>query len=281
MAQLSVDVGGFTFDVADEGASDRPAVLLLHGFPQDHSCWDDWVTPLTQAGFRVIRPDQRGYSPRARPLTVDAYDMRHLVEDAFDILSARGVRRCHVIGHDWGGAVAWAMASQRPGDVLSLTVLSTPYPSALTAAMRRSRQGLMSWYMAAFQVPNVAERLAGPDGPMWPWFTAGLPTSAQARYTDRARQPGAFTAMVQWYRAMARETVRPSIDWHRITVPTLYAWGRRDPALGSAAAQATSDYVVGPYRFIVLSRHGHWLPERAWDVLRSPVLEHLATASDR
>lgn len=271
----SVQVGDYVFDYLEDGDADAPVVLLLHGFPQDSTSWDAISADLVAAGYRTLRLDQRGYSSGARPRAVRAYRMAHLVADAFGFLDAVNVRNAHVIGHDWGGAVAWAMAERNPERLLSLTVLSTPHPAALASAMIRSSQGIKSWYMAMFQVPAVPERLLAPGGHMWSLLTRGLPRESREHYAERAGRPGALTAMVHWYRAAARALLGRGSGSTAVSVRTLYVWGARDPALGSYAAEQTGRYVSAPYVFHVLSGHGHWLPERAADQLRDPILRHL------
>jgi pimeloyl-ACP methyl ester carboxylesterase len=271
----SVQVGNYFFDYLEDGDADAPVVLLLHGFPQDSTSWDAISADLVAAGYRTLRLDQRGYSSGARPGSVNAYRMPHLVADAFGFLDALKVVNAHVIGHDWGGAVAWAMAEQAPERLISLTVLSTPHPAALASSMIRSTQGIKSWYMAMFQAPMIPERLLAPGGQMWSLLTRGLPRESREHYAQRARQPGALTAMLHWYRAAARAAVRRSAGNSAVSVRTLYVWGARDPALGSYAAERTGRYVCAPYVFHVLSGHGHWLPERAAGQLRDPILRHL------
>jgi len=268
-------VGDLAFDVWQAGDREGPAVLMLHGFPQDHSCWDGWKESLVERGFRVILPDQRGYSPGARPPKASAYRLGELVKDALALLDALGVAQVHVIGHDWGGAVAWGLASRHPDRLHTLTVLSTPHPRALLHSLTRSRQLAMSWYMGVLQWPALAYRLLSPSGPGWPHLMRGLPEAARQRYATRASDPRAFAAMICWYRAMVLDAIRPSIRWGPIVVPTMYAWGMRDPALGVVAAEATRAEVVGQYEFIALPRQGHWLAERAGAELMSRVLDHL------
>jgi len=272
----SVNVNDLRFDYDDTGPNDGPAVLMLHGFPQDKSSWSRLTPALVEAGYRVIAPDQRGYSPGARPPRTDDYRLGLIVDDALGILDELGIAKAHVVGHDWGGAAAWAVASTAPDRVRSLTVLSTPYPAAMTRVALRSTQALKSWYMGLFQVPGLAERVLRPGSAGWRAIMRGLPADAVERYSDRAEQPGALSAMLRWYRALPADFRSPSVEWHRITVPTLYVWGSADPALGLAAAQATGDYVVGPYTFVVLAGQGHWLPERAPDQIAPLLLDHLA-----
>jgi pimeloyl-ACP methyl ester carboxylesterase len=236
---------------------------------------------MVEGGHRVIRPDQRGYSPAARPREPSQYRIGHLVEDAVGLLDALGIERCHVIGHDWGGVVAWGLASRHADRVLSLVVLSTPHPKAIVDVLMRSRQLTMSWYMAILQWPWLAERVIAPGRVAWPALMRGLPRDARHRYQQRASDLDAFRAMIDWYRGMALDLLQPSLIWEPVLTPTLYAWGMRDPALGLAAAQRTAAYVAGPFALVELARHGHWLPERAAAELVPLVLDHMRAASDR
>jgi len=268
-------IGPLQFTYADDGPPDGPVVLLLHGFPQDHHSWDAIASVLVDRGYRTIRPDQRGYSAGARPHGVDDYRLACLTGDAWALLDSLGVDRAHIVGHDWGGMVAWAMASEHPERLLSLTVLSTPHPAAFADSLRGT-QALKSWYMALIQVPRVAEAALRPGGRLWAGMMRGLPSESRERYSQAASDPTALTAMLAWYRAMPRDMARPSIRWRAIDVPTLYVWGRRDPALGESAARRTSRYVRGPYSFVILPTAGHWLPERAADEVLQVLIPHLA-----
>jgi len=281
VSRESIQVGPWQFDVWQDGPKCGPAVLMLHGFPQDHDCWRSWVGPMVAAGYRVIRPDQRGYSPGARPKGATEYQLGHLVADGIGILDALGIEAAAVMGHDWGAAVAWGMASECPEKVTSLTVLSTPHPLALVQASSRSRQGLMSWYMAILQWQWLAWRVAAPGRPAWPKLMRGLPAEDRERYAERAGYEEAFASMVNWYRAIGLDAVRPSLRWRPIESPTLHAWGMRDPALGFAATQRTAEHVRGRYTLLALTRHGHWLPERAAKELIPACLGHLEEHSRR
>ena len=126
---------GWTFDVRDSGPLDGPVVVALHGFPQTSGSWSAVTPLLTDAGYRVLAPDQRGYSPRARPTAVDDYTMDHLCADVLALADAAGADRFHVLGHDWGAAVAWALAADRPDRLASLTAVSVPHPAALVRSM--------------------------------------------------------------------------------------------------------------------------------------------------
>lgn len=250
---------GLTFDVRDDGPPDGPAVVLLHGFPQDASAYDAVVPLLTAAGVRVLVPDQRGYSPRARPSGRAAYTLRELVADVVALLDAAGVERAHVVGHDWGGAVAWAVASRRPQRVASLTVLGTPHTGAMRHGMRHG-QARRSWYVGWFQVPWLPERVLLARGGARlraALVGKGLEAAHADRYVARLRAPGALTAALSWYRGLA---VRHAGSAGRVPVPTTYVVAARDPFFAPASVAATARFVDGPFERVDLDAD-HWLPE--------------------
>ncbi len=270
---------GLVFDVRDDGPASGEAVVLLHGWPQDHTAWQR-VTPLLHAaGLRTLAPDQRGYSRGARPSRPTAYGMRELVADVVALLDQAGVDRAHLVGHDWGGSVAWAVAERHPERLRSLTVLSTPHHRAMAWAVRHGDQGLRSLYTVAFQLPVLPELVLHAGLPLV-LRRSGLPAEDVHRYAARFREPGAATAGLNWYRALPLRRglgrlVRAALPGghdrrnaaelgpsrpRRISVPTTYVWGSDDPALGRAAAERTGRYVASDYRFVELDA-GHWLPE--------------------
>lgn len=267
--------GDLVFDVEDSGSGDE-VVVLLHGWPQDRHAWAQVTPLLVEAGLRVVAFDQRGYSPRARPAGRRAYRMEQLVGDVLALLDALDVGRVHLAGHDWGGAVAWALAERHPERLLGLTVLSTPHHRAIAWAVRHADQARRSWYMAAFQVPLLPElvlrrRLPGA------LRDSGLPEQHVQRYAARFREPGAARSSLAWYRAIPlRRNGVGEHPAHRITVPTTYVWGRDDPALGRAAAERTRDHVASDYTFTELAA-GHWLPETRPRDVATAILERRGT----
>lgn len=276
---------GLVFDLEDSGPAEAEAVaVLLHGWPQDRTAWDR-VTPLLVAGgLRVLALDQRGYSRGARPPGTAAYRVRELVADVAALLDEAGVARAHLVGHDWGGAVAWAFAERHPERLGSLTVLSTPHHRAMAWALRHGDQARRSWYMAAFQVPVVPEMVLRRTLPHV-LRRSGLPEQDAQRYAARFRQPGAAAAGLAWYRAL-RNPLRgngsvdsgPNGERRRITVPTTYLWGRHDPVLGRAAAERTARWVASDYRFVELDA-GHWLPETRPQDVAAAVLSRAGDVS--
>ncbi len=264
---------GLVFDVDDTGPPDGEVVMCLHGFPESRAAWEGVAPGLAAAGRRVLAPDQRGYSPGARPLRRGAYRMAELVADVVALADRAGAARFHVVGHDWGGAVAWALGAWHPDRVATLTVLSTPHPQALLRSFLTSTQGIRSWYMGWFQVPAVPERVLLADDVLGRSLRrSGLPGRFVDRYVARMREPGAATAALNWYRAAALD--RRAVG--AVRVPTLYAWSTGDVALGRAAAEATAGHVSAPYRFEVLDGVSHWIPEEAPEAVVRLVLSLVA-----
>jgi pimeloyl-ACP methyl ester carboxylesterase len=253
---------GCRFDVADAGPPDGQAVILLHGFPQNHHSWDQVVPLLTEAGYRVLAPDQRGYSPGARPRGRRDYRLEYLTDDVVALADQAGADRFHVIGHDWGGAVAWSLASSHPQRLVTMTSLATPHPRAFLTSMVTSSQLLHSWYMVFFQLPAVPElgfRGAGLARLRQTLLRSGLDEAAMDGYLELLSQPGAATAALNWYRGMP---FTPPSRLGRSPVPTLYVYGDQDFALGRRAADLTGRWVSGPYRYEILRGAGHWIPEQ-------------------
>lgn len=264
---------GLTFDVRDAGPEGGEPVVLLHGFPQDAGAFDRLAPALHTAGLRTLAPDQRGYSPGARPAGRAAYRLRAVVDDAVALLDAAGLPSAHVVGHDWGGFVGWALGAWHPARVRTLTVLSVPHPGAFTQALWTSPQALRSGYMGFFQLPALPERalLARGGAPLRRLLVgSGLPAADADRYVARMREPGALSAALAWYRALPWDARDPI---GRVAVPTLLAWGTRDGALDRAGVEATGRFVRGPYRLEVLDDAGHWLPETAAERLAPMILQ--------
>jgi pimeloyl-ACP methyl ester carboxylesterase len=271
---------GLTFDVLDTGPQGAPTVVMLHGWPQDCHTWSRVTPRLTAAGLRVLCPDQRGYSPRAVPTERRAYRMSELVEDVRALVAASGEARVHLVGHDWGGSVAWAFAERHPELLTGLTVLSTPHHRAMAWAMRHGGQARRSWYMAAFQLPVLPEAVLSRRLPQV-LASSGLPAEDALRYAARFCEPGMARGGLAWYRALPAGAglVRRRRTSHRrprrITVPTTYLWGCLDPALGRAAAERTREWVDSDYDFVELQA-GHWLPETRPEDVAAAVLARAA-----
>lgn len=263
---------GLTFPYRARGPEDGPKVLLLHGFPQFSLEWGAQLEALGAAGYRALAPDQRGYASGNQPTEVSAYGAAELVADTLGMLDALGWDRAHLIGHDWGGSVAWHVAGRHPERVHSLTAVSTPHPRAFTAAIDSGGEQIAkSAYFATFREPGAGEdALLANDSAALREVLAGVPEVE--RYVERMRDRTTLTSALNWYRAMRR---RDSEQTPEVSVPTLHVWGEEDPAFSREGAEGTATFVTGPYRFVSLPGAGHWLPETHAAELNELVLAHI------
>jgi pimeloyl-ACP methyl ester carboxylesterase len=282
MREVELAAGGFVFRALEDGPADGRLVLLLHGFPQSAGEWRAQLAVLAAAGYRAVAPDQRGYSPGARPAAVEAYGIDHLVADAVAMCDELGADRADVVGHDWGAIAAWALAARHPERVRTLTVVSVPHPEAFADAYAssESNQREMSGYVDVFrQEGGAGERmLAGEDGDglRRMFERQGLTAEAAAEHAA-VHAGGGLTGGLNWYRATHPTMLRGIPP---VTVPTLFVWGRLDPAISREAAEGCVRYVNAPFRFVVLDDAGHWIPELEAELFNRLLLEHLAAHGD-
>jgi pimeloyl-ACP methyl ester carboxylesterase len=271
---------GLTFDALTTGESGAPLVLLLHGFAESMHCWRAQVAALAAAGYRAVAPSQRGYSPGARPDTGDTanYHIDRLMDDAMAIATACGHsnRRFHLVGHDWGGSIAWSLADRFPQRLKSLTVLSRPHPNAFNRAllMPDGDQAHRSRHHKAFLEPDAADVVLADDAK---WLRErlaanGVPADAIERHLGVLGNKDAMEAALAWYRA--RGAIRGPLGI--IDVPTLYIWGDADDTVGRIAAEGTRDFVSAPYRFEVLPGVGHFAADQVPDRVNELLLHNVA-----
>nr|WP_324615775.1 alpha/beta hydrolase [Streptomyces sp. NRRL S-118] len=273
MTRLSIPTGAGRFEAIAAGPPDGRPVLLLHGFPQTGLVWQRQIAALAAHGYRVVAPDQRGYSPGVRPRRPEDYRIGLLVDDVVAITEQLGWAAFDLVGHDWGGAVAWWTAHAHPARVRTLAVVSTPHPGALATTLRTDQdQRTRSRYMIDWrETPATEKRMLAHDAQELRGFYAGkVPPDSADAYVRHLSQQGALTAALNWYRAG-----RPDGAIGAIAVPTLYVWSTEDSAFGPAAAQETGRWVDGPYRFETLQGVSHWVPEEAPETLSRLLLEHL------
>ncbi len=257
---------GLMFRVRDTGPLDGPVAVLLHGFPQTSSSWSGVAALLNDRGVRTVAPDQRGYSPEARPRGRLAYRSSELTADVVALLLEIG-RPVHLVGHDWGARVAWSVAAEHPDLVASLTAVSVPHPAAFLRSMLTSDQALRSYYMAIFQPPLLPELLIRRR----PGLFYGLlqKSGMTPEMLDDVRREiidaGALTGALDWYRGLPFSS--PKELTATVSVPTTLVWSDGDTALGRRGADLSHDYVTGRYRLEVLTGASHWIPdERAADL---------------
>jgi len=276
--------GSLEFDVRDEGPPDGPVVVLLHGFPQFNDSWNTVIPQLTSQGYRCLAPNQRGYTPGARPLRRRDYRMPLLIDDINALIDASGAERVHLVGHDWGAVVVWALANAHPDRLASIAPMSVPHPAAFLRALGTSRQVLSSWYIYAFQLPYVPERQLIGDGTKWQRFAKRLQASGQThefadRDAQRMAQDGTLTAALTWYRAAFLGNPR-AYNAHT-KVPTLFIWGDQDQFCKPAGANACGRYVDAPYQFEAVAGASHWLPEEQPDLVSKRLLQHFTAYPTR
>ncbi len=242
-----------------------PLVILLHGFPEFWYGWRHQIGYLADAGYRVWAPDQRGYNTSEKPRGAAAYNLDLLAQDVIGLIDAAGVERASLVGHDWGAAVAWWVASKYPERLDRLVILNVPHPAIMSRMVWRDPpQMLRSWYILFVQLPYLPEMLARANN--WEALARTLRSSSRAgtfsetdleRYREAWSQPGAFTSMLNWYRAIFRKPPK-RLRRLRITVPTLVIWGVHDVALGRELAQPSID-LCDEGRLVFFEDATHWV----------------------
>jgi len=250
-----IETNGIKLHVLLAGPENGQPVFLLHGFPEFWRAWKNQIEPLANTGYRVIVPDQRGYNLSDKPNGVRSYQMDTLVKDVLGLINALGYEQVHLIGHDWGGMVAWSLAMRHPERLHKLAILNAPHPSVIGNILRRGDPDQLrrSWYIFAFQIPWLPEYFLRKNN----WQGAARVLRASGRldtftdediqeYKQAWSQPGAMTAMINWYRAMARAMIRrrrpKTRGDSRVRVPVLLLWGMQDQALSHRMARLSIDY---------------------------------------
>jgi pimeloyl-ACP methyl ester carboxylesterase len=267
---IFVEAGGLRFEVDACGSGDRLA-LCLHGFPEAAFSWRLQLPLLASLGYRAWAPNQRGYGRTTRPPTVADYRTGRLVADVAALIDACGARSVTLIGHDWGAAVAWLFAMHRVRPLERLVIMNVPHPALFARRLRGTRQALRSWYMLFFQIPALPEFVlrAGNAAAIARAFRGtaahaeNFPDAVVDVYRRNALEPGALTAMLNWYRALARDSgalVRR--DFPVIDVPTLMIWGENDVALTKATTYGTERY-VRDLTLRYLPGISHWVQQDA------------------
>jgi pimeloyl-ACP methyl ester carboxylesterase len=280
-----VDVGEVRLAVAEAGDPAGEPVILLHGFPELSHSWRHQLPALAGAGFHAVAPDLRGYGGSDRPAAVDAYAAPKLVGDVTGLIRALGHESAHVVGHDWGGSLAWGLAGASPQLVRSLTILNAPQ-GVVSARLRREDPGqrAKSWYMLLFQFPGVAEAwLADDDFANLRSFVfdtaapGAFPPEDREVFVDALRRDGALTAALNYYRANM-----PPSSWLRdppeppeIAVPTMIVWGEADAYMDPLLLERSAATVTGPLRVERLPGVSHWVQQEVPDRVNELLLDFL------
>ena len=268
MGRVEVDGVVTEYEVTGDGAP----VLLLHGFPDSGRVWRNQVPELARAGFQVVVPDLRGYGRSGKPRDVQAYSLPLLAADVAAVLADLGISRAHVVGHDWGAALAWGLAALAPSRVDHLAVLSVGHPATF---LRTIQQREKSWYMLLFQFPGIAERWLTEDG--WANFRtwAGHPDAEQVIADLEAN--GSLTPGLNWYRANMppRAWTGPPPALPPVQAPVMGVWSTNDPALTEIQMTESAGQVAGPWRYERLDGPGHWLQLDAPEQVNALLLDFL------
>ena len=277
-----VETNGISLHTRQAGPEDGPLVLLLHGFPEYWDGWHRQIDPLADAGYRVIAPDQRGYNRSDKPDGVDSYHIKELAADVIGLIDAADRETAAVAGHDWGAAVAWWLALSYPARIDSLTAVNVPHPTVMEDTLRQSFSQLRkSWYMLAFQLPALPESIATANDCRV--LQRGLTESSRPgtfsatdlrRYREAWTQPGALSAMINWYRAMGRYRPRP--PQQQVSVPTLVMWGQQDEFLESKMADESLDYCDAG-QLEAFPSATHWVLHERPEETAEALLAHLDT----
>ncbi len=272
-----IQAQGMTFRCRVAGEAGEP-VILLHGFPETSHMWTGLVPRLVGAGYRCLAPDQRGYSPGARPEGVENYATDLLVDDVIALADASGFGKFHLVAHDWGAGVGWRLVAAHPERVQSWSALSIPHPASYGRAFREDpEQQEKSQYILFFQQPGAAEEMMAAND--WAamrtvWDKSSPEEVAEYLATFTAR--GAMTAALNWYRAAFGSGAQAdeSASEFKVALPTLTLWGNQDQAVGRATTKTHNDYMTGYNRFVELDA-GHWLVQEKFEDVEREVLAHL------
>jgi pimeloyl-ACP methyl ester carboxylesterase len=286
MDSVRVATNGIGLEVRVAGPRDGAPVLLLHGFPEFWYGWHRQIEPLARAGCRVLVPNQRGYDGSDKPRGVDTYGLDTLAADAISLAALADGRPLHLVGHDWGGLVAWWTALRYPDRVASLTILNAPHPVAFRGYLRtHPSQRRRSRYIAVFQLPWLPELALRANGcarlraALVRTSRAGTFTDADvARYVEAWQRPGALTAMLNWYRGLRR--ARPAgVDDPRIHVPTRVLWGGRDRFLEAGLADASLALCTQSRGSRQFPDASHWLQHEEPDEVTREILAQVHARS--
>jgi epoxide hydrolase 4 len=279
-----IPTNGITLNVAEAGPDDGPLVILLHGFPEFWYGWRSQIGALASAGYRVLAPDQRGYNTSDKPSGVASYSLDTLVEDVVGLMDAKGRDKATVIGHDWGGIVAWGAIARHPSRFDRAVILNAPHPVAMLRELKGNfGQLLKSWYTLFFQIPWLPERMLKRAD--FRWLVRGMERSSRSgtfqpadfeRYKDAWSKPKALTSMVHWYRAGFRVKHQPYSE-PLIKVPTLMIWGAKDHFLGQGVAR--SSYALCERAHLEwIDEATHWVQHEEPERVNRLILDFLAAS---
>ena len=289
MGRIRVDVGEITLSCEEAGQGDE-LVILLHGFPEIAYSWRHQLPALAEAGYRAVAPDLRGYGESDAPPDVADYAFPKLVGDIVALIERLGAARAHLVGHDWGGIIAWALAARAPHLVASLTILNSPHPVASAETRQVPEQQQKSWYMLLFQFVGVAEEWIAKDDfanlRSFVFDTAApgtFPPEEQEVFCAALARPGRLTAALNYYRANIppENWLKPPPELPPIAVPTTLIWGEADAYMSGLLLERSIQKVTGPLTVERLPGVSHWVQQEVPDRVNALLIEALRRAEAR
>lgn len=274
------DVNGVTYHVVSAGDQSNPLVVFLHGFPEFWYEWYAYIKPFVKEGYRVLVPDQRGYNRSEKPEGIQSYRLPTLAKDIVSLISTENRDRTTLIGHDWGGTVAWTVALHNPEMIENLGIINMPHPIVFKEALEsNSKQQQKSHYIFNFKQTYVPEKTAKRnDFASWVSVMKGSSKPGAFSRTDFKRyrsawsEPGAPAAMINWYRALIQVDDHPPRE--TVEAPTLVVWGENDQALIPELAKKSMVYCKQG----ILERFPdatHWIPHEYPDRVTELLLDHI------
>lgn len=276
-----VETNGIRLHVVQAGPKSGIPVVLLHGFPEFWYGWRNQIPALVEAGCRVIVPDQRGYNLSDKPKDKKDYGVSTLVDDVLGLIKALDYEKVNLVGHDWGGAVAWALAISHPEQLHRLTIMNVPHPAVMQRFLRRDfEQMRRSWYGGFFQIPLLPETILSANN--FREMIRGMKYSAKKntftdedfeKYKEAWSQPGALTSMLNWYRAVVQRPSKMPEDV-RVKVRTLMMWGMKDFALTHRMARPSMDY-CDDRNLILFPESTHWVQHDSADEVNHYLIDFL------
>jgi pimeloyl-ACP methyl ester carboxylesterase len=276
-----IQTNGIQLHTALAGPKNGEPVFLLHGFPEAWFGWEKQIEPLALAGFRVIVPDQRGYNLSDKPIGIDQYQMKVLVDDILGLADSLGYEQFYLAGHDFGAMVSWNLTFREPGRVKRLVIANVPHPSVFKSYLRsHPAQMLKSWYAFFFQLPGIPERIVKAGN--WKFMTSAMPDHFSEedlnRYREAWNQPGAITSMINWYRATFGGS-RSSRTNRSIQPKTLIIWGKKDPHLSYQMASLSLDY-CDDGNLVLIDDATHWVQHDKPSEVSQLLIQHFSPGDD-
>ena len=276
-----IETNGIKLHIVQKGDSESPLVLLLHGFPEFWYGWRQQIDFLAGMGFRVVVPDQRGYNLSDKPKGIDAYRIDNLTLDIIGLIDALKYKKATIIGHDWGGMIAWQLAIKYPERLEKLIILNIPHPKVMKKTLLTSwRQKRKSWYIFFFQIPGFPELISSRI--KFALLRKGLIKSSRRgtfsetdlkQYQEAWSKKNALRSMINWYRAAFRTMFEKSVKSY-IDIPTLLIWGMKDFALISDMAQPSID-LCRKGRLVFIEEASHWVQHEEPDRVNSLIKDYL------